>query len=126
MIVELIVVASIYTSFAINSYCLDRHSRRGKASIWVGAKVRTPVRRQCGKGYRFYFANPQSGMSACQTAERLMKISGVDEVMVTEGEYRLNRQSRSPVRPRGRKVSSEIQNCVKGNLKKALILQYRK
>ncbi len=79
----------------------------------MGAKGPYAFRRRSGKGYRLYFANPQSGTPACKTAERLIKIDGVSEVMVTEGEYGFIVKAEARPDPQGRKVYNAIQSCVK-------------
>lgn len=90
----------------------------GEGGSMSGAKNPYAVRH--GKGYRFYLVNPQSGASASKTAAKLMKISGVSEVIITEGRYGFIVRAQAETAPQGRRVYSAIQSCVKGSLSEAV------
>ncbi len=79
-----------------------------------GARNPGALGRRDGRRYRFYLATPESGATVHQTVERLMKISGVDEVVVTEGKYGFIVKSRENAE--NKRVHRAIQGHSKGDI----------
>ena len=113
----LIVAPVLYTTYAV------------RTTVWVGRSVTSLVRmismsgaknpysaRRYGGKFRFYLATPESGAPVHQTVDRLMKISGVDEVVVTEGKYGFIVRSKESEGAAGRRVYRAIQGHSKGNI----------
>ncbi len=73
---------------------------------------------------RFYLINPRSGSNASGTAEKLLKINGVDEVLVTEGGCGFMVKTYAKTGPESRRVYAAIQSQAVGSTKE-IIPHYR-
>jgi hypothetical protein len=90
----------------------------------MGVKGPYAFRRRQGTGYRLYIVNPRSGSSASRTAEKLIKIDGVKEVLVTEGSCGFVVKAGARTEPESRKVCAAIQSSAGGSTKE-IIAHYR-
>jgi DNA-binding Lrp family transcriptional regulator len=88
---------------------------------WV--KKTEGIKRQSGRIYNLYLMNPKSGSAACEIAEKLMKISAVEEVLVTEGDYGFMVKAKAT--PDGRRVYNAIQGQARGETRTLTTSYYR-
>lgn len=73
------------------------------------------VKKHYGQIYDLYLMNAKHGSKACKIAEKLISISGVEEVLVTEGDFGFLVKARQ--NSASNKIYNAIQSHARGSMR---------